>query len=208
MKKEIIRNIVILVLIICIIIAIAFCINYYADFFKSYNYNTVETNMGELDNAEINVDNLSIKLLDSSEEETNMMSPIATIMFNTLNDNEIQELTFAYLVYDNNKNILAERSNKTFLPKYFVKKEYNSLDLSKYNCQYSGTTVELNETKYIEAGDKVYNILTKINEDYKGKIEYPIHIQLFELQYKDVDTSYNSKNIKYTNDVFEFILNK
>ena len=70
MKKETIRNIVILLVIICIIIAIVFGVNYYADFFKNYNYNTVETNMAELDNAEINVDNLSIKLLNSSEDET------------------------------------------------------------------------------------------------------------------------------------------
>ena len=54
-------------------------------------------------------------------------------MFNTLNDSEIQELTFAYLVYDNNKNILADRSSGVFLPKYFVKKEYDSFDLSKIN---------------------------------------------------------------------------
>lgn len=207
MKKETIRNIVILLVIICIIIAIVFGVNYYADFFKNYNYNTVETNMAELDNAEINVDNLSIKLLNSSEDETEQGSQIATIMFNTLNDSEIQELTFAYLVYDNNKNILADRSSKVFLPKYFVKKEYNSFDVSKYTRQYSSTSLGLDET-YTETGDRVYNIFTKINEEYKDKITYPIHIQVFELQYKEVDASNNSKDVKYTDDVFEFVVNK
>lgn len=207
MKKETIRNIVIVLVIICIIIAIIFGVNYYADFFKNYNYNTVETNMAELDYVEINVDNLSIKLLNSSEEETEQGSPIATIMFNTLNDSEIQELTFAYLVYDNNKNILADRSSGVFLPKYFVKKEYNSFDVSKYTRHYSSTSLGLDET-YTETGDRVYNIFTKINEEYKDKITYPIHIQLYELQYKEVDASYNSKDIKYTDDIFEFIINK
>lgn len=207
MKKEIIRSIIFVLGIVCITIAVIFGIKYFADFFKKYNYHTVEANISELDNVEINVDNLSIKLLNSSEEETEQGSPIATIMFNTLNDSEIQELTFAYLVYDNNKNILADRSSGVFLPKYFVKKEYNSFDVSKYTRQYSSTSLGLDET-YTETGDRVYNIFTKINEEYKDKITYPIHIQLFELQYKEVDASNNSKDVKYTENVFEFILNK
>lgn len=207
MKKEIIRSIIFVLVIVCITIAVIFGIKYFADFFKKYNYHTVEANISELDNAQINIDNLNIKFLNSSEEETALGSKIATVMFNTLNDSEIQELTFAYLVYDNNKNILADRSSGVFLPKYFVKKEYNSFDVSKYTRQYSSTSLGLDET-YIETGDRVYNILTKINEEYKDKITYPIHIQLFELQYKEVDASYNSKDIKYTDDIFEFIINK
>ena len=61
---------------------------------------------------------------------------------------------------------------------------------------------------YIESGDRIYNIFAKINEEYKDEISYPIHIQLYELQYKEVDASYNSKDIKYTDDIFEFIINK
>lgn len=128
-------------------------------------------------------------------------------MFDTLNDSEIQELNFAYLVYDNNKNILANKNNDIFLPKYFVRKEYNSFDLSKNIYKYSGTSLGLDET-YIESGDRIYNIFAKINEEYKDEISYPIHIQLYELQYKEVDASYNSKDIKYTDDIFEFIINK
>lgn len=207
MKKEIIRSIIFVLVIVCITIAVIFGIKYFADFFKKYNYHTVEANISELDNAQINIDNLNIKFLNSSEEETEQGSPIATIMFNTLNDSEIQELTFAYLVYDNNKNILADRSSGVFLPKYFVKKEYNSFDVSKYTRKYSSTSLGLDET-YTETGDRVYNIFTKINEEYKDKITYPIHIQLFELQYKEVDASNNSKDVKYTDNVFEFILNK
>lgn len=207
MKKEIIRSIIFVLVIVCITIAVIFGIKYFADFFKKYNYHTVEANISELDNAQINIDNLNIKFLNSSEEETALGSKIATVMFDTLNDSEIQELNFAYLVYDNNKNILADRSSGVFLPKYFVKKEYNSFDVSKYTRQYSSTSLGLDET-YIETGDRVYNILTKINEEYKDKITYPIHIQLFELQYKEVDASNNSKDVKYTDNVFEFILNK
>lgn len=207
MKKEIIRSIIFVLVIVCITIAVIFGIKYFADFFKKYNYHTIEANISELDNAQINIDNLNIKFLNSSEEETALGSKIATVMFDTLNDSEIQELTFAYLVYDNNKNILADRSSGVFLPKYFVKKEYNSFDVSKYTRQYSSTSLGLDET-YTETGDRVYNIFTKINEEYKDKITYPIHIQLFELQYKEVDASNNSKDVKYTDNVFEFILNK
>ena len=207
MKNEIIRSIIFVLVIVCITIAVIFGIKYFADFFKKYNYHTVEANISELDNAQINIDNLNIKFLNSSEEETALGSKIATVMFDTLNDSEIQELTFAYLVYDNNKNILADRSSGVFLPKYFVKKEYNSFDVSKYTRHYSSTSLGLDET-YTETGDRVYNIFTKINEEYKDKITYPIHIQLFELQYKEVDASNNSKDVKYTDNVFEFILNK
>ncbi len=207
MKKEIIRSIIFVLVIVCITIAVIFGIKYFADFFKKYNYHTVEANISELDNAQINIDNLNIKFLNSSEEETALGSKIATVMFDTLNDSEIQELNFAYLVYDNNKNILADRSSGVFLPKYFVKKEYNSFDVSKYTRKYSSTSLGLDET-YTETGDRVYNIFTKINEEYKDKITYPIHIQLFELQYKEVDASNNSKDVKYTDNVFEFILNK
>lgn len=207
MKKEIIRSIIFVLVIVCITIAVIFGIKYFADFFKKYNYHTIEANISELDNAQINIDNLNIKFLNSSEEETALGSKIATVMFDTLNDSEIQELNFAYLVYDNNKNILADRSSGVFLPKYFVKKEYNSFDVSKYTRQYSSTSLGLDET-YTETGDRVYNIFTKINEEYKDKITYPIHIQLFELQYKEVDASNNSKDVKYTDNVFEFILNK
>ena len=207
MKKEIIRSIIFVLVIVCITIAVIFGIKYFADFFKKYNYHTVEANISELDNAQINIDNLNIKFLNSSEEETALGSKIATVMFDTLNDSEIQELNFAYLVYDNNKNILANKNNDIFLPKYFVRKEYNSFDLSKYIYKYSGTSLGLDET-YIESGDRIYNIIAKINEEYKDEISYPIHIQLYELQYKEVDTSYNSKDIKYTDDIFEFIINK
>lgn len=207
MKKEIIRSIIFVLVIVCITIAVIFGIKYFADFFKKYNYHTVEANISELDNAQINIDNLNIKFLNSSEEETALGSKIATVMFDTLNDSEIQELNFAYLVYDNNKNILANKNNDIFLPKYFVRKEYNSFDLSKYIYKYSGTSLGLDET-YIESGDRIYNIFAKINEEYKDEISYPIHIQLYELQYKEVDASYNSKDIKYTDDIFEFIINK
>lgn len=207
MKKEIIRSIIFVLVIVCITIAVIFGIKYFADFFKKYNYHTVKANISELDNAQINIDNLNIKFLNSSEEETALGSKIATVMFDTLNDSEIQELNFAYLVYDNNKNILANKNNDVFLPKYFVRKEYNSFDLSKYICKYSGTSLGLDET-YIESGDRIYNIFAKINEEYKDEISYPIHIQLYELQYKEVDASYNSKDIKYTDDIFEFIINK
>lgn len=207
MKKEIIRSIIFVLVIVCITIAVIFGIKYFADFFKKYNYHTIEANISELDNAQINIDNLNIKFLNSSEEETALGSKIATVMFDTLNDSEIQELTFAYLVYDNNKNILSDRSSGVFLPKYFVKKEYNSFDVSKYTRQYSSTSLGLDET-YIESGDRIYNIFAKINEEYKDEISYPIHIQLYELQYKEVDASYNSKDIKYTDDIFEFIINK
>ena len=207
MKKEIIRRIIFVLVIVCITIAVIFGIKYFADFFKKYNYHTVEANISELDNAQINIDNLNIKFLNSSEEETALGSKIATVMFDTLNDSEIQELNFAYLVYDNNKNILANKNNDIFLPKYFVRKEYNSFDLSKYIYKYSGTSLGLDET-YIESGDRIYNIFAKINEEYKDEISYPIHIQLYELQYKEVDASYNSKDIKYTDDIFEFIINK
>ena len=207
MKKEIIRSIIFVLVIVCITIAVIFGIKYFADFFKKYNYHTVEANISELDNAQINIDNLNIKFLNSSEEETALGSKIATVMFDTLNDSEIQELNFAYLVYDNNKNILANKNNDVFLPKYFVRKEYNSFDLSEYICKYSGTSLGLDET-YIESGDRIYNIFAKINEEYKDEISYPIHIQLYELQYKEVDASYNSKDIKYTDDIFEFIINK
>ena len=207
MKKEIIRCIIFVLVIVCITIAVIFGIKYFADFFLKYNYHTVEANISELDNAQINIDNLNIKFLNSSEEETALGSKIATVMFDTLNDSEIQELNFAYLVYDNNKNILANKNNDVFLPKYFVRKEYNSFDLSKYICKYSGTSLGLDET-YIESGDRIYNIFAKINEEYKDEISYPIHIQLYELQYKEVDASYNSKDIKYTDDIFEFIINK
>ena len=128
-------------------------------------------------------------------------------MFDTVNENKIQELTFAYLVYDNNKNILANKNNDVFLQKPFVRREYNSFDLTKYICKYSGTSFGLDET-YIETGNMIYNIFTKIDDEYKDKISYPIHIQLFELQYKDVNTSNQVENIKYDNDVFEFIINK
>ena len=128
-------------------------------------------------------------------------------MFDTVNENKIQELTFAYLVYDNNKNILANKNNDVFLQKPFVRREYNSFDLTKYICKYSGTSFGLDET-YIETGNMIYNIFTKIDDEYKDKISYPVHIQLFELQYKDVNTSNQVENIKYDNDVFEFIINK
>ena len=207
MKEKVIMGIIIFLVIVCIIIAVIFGIKYFADFYKEYNYHTVEANLSELDNAEINIDNLNIEFLNSSEEETALGSKIATVKFDTLNDSEIQELNFAYLVYDNNKNILANKNNDVFLPKYFVKKEYNSFDLSKYSLKYSGTSMGLDES-YIEKGDRTYNIFTKIIEEYKDEISYPIHIQLFELQYKEVDASYNSKDIKYADDIFEFIINK
>lgn len=201
------KYLIIISLTICAIIAIIFSIVYFKDFFKIYEYHTIELNISELNDAQINIDNLNIKFLSSSEEETELGSKIATIMFDTVNENKIQELTFAYLVYDNNKNILANKNNDVFLQKPFVRREYNSFDLTKYICKYSGTSFGLDET-YIETGNMIYNIFTKIDDEYKDKISYPIHIQLFELQYKDVNTSNQVENIKYDNDVFEFIINK
>lgn len=201
------KYLIIISLTICAIIAIIFSIVYFKDFFKIYEYHTIELNISELNDAQINIDNLNIKFLGSSEEETELGSKIATIMFDTVNENKIQELTFAYLVYDNNKNILANKNNDVFLQKPFVRREYNSFDLTKYICKYSGTSFGLDET-YIETGNMIYNIFTKIDDEYKDKISYPIHIQLFELQYKDVNTSNQVENIKYDNDVFEFIINK
>lgn len=201
------KYLIIISLTICAIIAIIFSIVYFKDFFKIYEYHTIELNISELNDAQINIDNLNIKFLGSSEEETELGSKIATIMFDTVNENKIQELTFAYLVYDNNKNILANKNNDVFLQKPFVRREYNSFDLTKYICKYSGTSFGLDET-YIETGNMIYNIFTKIDDEYKDKISYPIHIQLFELQYKDVNTSNQVENVKYDNDVFEFIINK
>lgn len=201
------KYLIIISLTICAIIAIIFSIVYFKDFFKIYEYHTIELNISELNDAQINIDNLNIKFLSSSEEETELGSKIATIMFDTVNENKIQELTFAYLVYDNNKNILANKNNDVFLQKPFVRREYNSFDLTKYICKYSGTSFGLDET-YIETGNMIYNIFTKIDDEYKDKISYPIHIQLFELQYKDVNTSNQVENVKYDNDVFEFIINK
>lgn len=201
------KYLIIISLTICAIIAIIFSIVYFKDFFKIYEYHTIELNISELNDAQINIDNLNIKFLSSSEEETELGSKIATIMFDTVNENKIQELTFAYLVYDNNKNILANKNNDVFLQKPFVRREYNSFDLTKYICKYSGTSFGLDET-YKETGNMIYNIFTKIDDEYKDKISYPIHIQLFELQYKDVNTSNQVENIKYDNDVFEFIINK
>ena len=201
------KYLIIISLTICAIIAIIFSIVYFKDFFKIYEYHTIELNISELNDAQINIDNLNIKFLSSSEEETELGSKIATIMFDTVNENKIQELTFAYLVSDNNKNILANKNNDVFLQKPFVRREYNSFDLTKYICKYSGTSFGLDET-YIETGNMIYNIFTKIDDEYKDKISYPIHIQLFELQYKDVNTSNQVENIKYDNDVFEFIINK
>ena len=201
------KYLIIVSLTICAIIAIIFSIVYFKDFFKIYEYHTIELNISELNDAQINIDNLNIKFLSSSEEETELGSKIATIMFDTVNENKIQELTFAYLVYDNNKNILANKNNDVFLQKPFVRREYNSFDLTKYICKYSGTSFGLDET-YKETGNMIYNIFTKIDDEYKDKISYPIHIQLFELQYKDVNTSNQVENIKYDNDVFEFIINK
>lgn len=201
------KYLIIISLTICAIIAIIFSIVYFKDFFKIYEYHTIELNISELNDAQINIDNLNIKFLSSSEEETELGSKIATIMFDTVNENKIQELTFAYLVYDNNKNILANKNNDVFLQKTFVRREYNSFDLTKYICKYSGTSFGLDET-YIETGNMIYNIFTKIDDEYKDKISYPIHIQLFELQYKDVNTSNQVENVKYDNDVFEFIINK
>lgn len=201
------KYLIIVSLTICAIIAIIFSIVYFKDFFKIYEYHTIELNISELNDAQINIDNLNIKFLSSSEEETELGSKIATIMFDTVNENKIQELTFAYLVYDNNKNILANKNNDVFLQKPFVRREYNSFDLTKYICKYSGTSFGLDET-YIETGNMIYNIFTKIDDEYKDKISYPVHIQLFELQYKDVNTSNQVENIKYDNDVFEFIINK
>lgn len=201
------KYLIIISLTICGIIAIIFSIVYFKDFFKIYEYHTIELNISELNDAQINIDNLNIKFLSSSEEETELGSKIATIMFDTVNENKIQELTFAYLVYDNNKNILANKNNDVFLQKPFVRREYNSFDLTKYICKYSGTSFGLDET-YIETGNMIYNIFTKIDDEYKDKISYPVHIQLFELQYKDVNTSNQVENIKYDNDVFEFIINK
>ena len=201
------KYLIIISLTICAIIAIIFSIVYFKDFFKIYEYHTIELNISELNDAQINIDNLNIKFLSSSEEETELGSKIATIMFDTVNKNKIQELTFAYLVYDNNKNILANKNNDVFLQKPFVRREYNSFDLTKYICKYSGTSFGLDET-YIETGNMIYNIFTKIDDEYKDKISYPVHIQLFELQYKDVNTSNQVENIKYDNDVFEFIINK
>lgn len=201
------KYLIIISLTICAIIAIIFSIVYFKDFFKIYEYHTIELNISELNDAQINIDNLNIKFLSSSEEETELGSKIATIMFDTVNENKIQELTFAYLVYDNNKNILANKNNDVFLQKPFVRREYNSFDLTKYICKYSGTSFGLDET-YKETGNMIYNIFTKIDDEYKDKISYPVHIQLFELQYKDVNTSNQVENIKYDNDVFEFIINK
>lgn len=201
------KYLIIISLTICAIIAIIFSIVYFKDFFKIYEYHTIELNISELNDAQINIDNLNIKFLSSSEEETELGSKIATIMFDTVNENKIQELTFAYLVYDNNKNILANKNNDVFLQKPFVRREYNSFDLTKYICKYNGTSFGLDET-YIETGNMIYNIFTKIDDEYKDKISYPVHIQLFELQYKDVNTSNQVENIKYDNDVFEFIINK
>ena len=201
------KYLIIISLTICAIMAIIFSIIYFKDFFKIYEYDTIELNISELNDAQINIDNLNIKFLSSSEEETELGSKIATIMFDTVNENKIQELTFAYLVYDNNKNILANKNNDVFLQKPFVRREYNSFDLTKYICKYSGTSFGLDET-YIETGNMIYNIFTKIDDEYKDKISYPVHIQLFELQYKDVNTSNQVENIKYDNDVFEFIINK
>ena len=201
------KYLIIISLTICAIIAIIFSIVYFKDFFKIYEYHTIELTISELNDAQINIDNLNIKFLSSSEEETELGSKIATIMFDTVNENKIQELTFAYLVYDNNKNILANKNNDVFLQKPFVRREYNSFDLTKYICKYSGTSFGLDET-YIETGNMIYNIFTKIDDEYKDKISYPVHIQLFELQYKDVNTSNQVENIKYDNDVFEFIINK
>ena len=201
------KYLIIISLTICAIIAIIFSIVYFKDFFKIYEYHTIELNISELNDAQINIDNLNIKFLSSSEEETELGSKIATIMFDTVNENKIQELTFAYLVYDNNKNILANKNNDVFLQKPFVRREYNSFDLTKYICKYSGTSFGLDET-YIETGNMIYNIFTKIDDEYKDKISYPVHIQLFELQYKDVNTSNQVENIKYDNDVLEFIINK
>ena len=201
------KYLIIVSLTICAIIAIIFSIVYFKDFFKIYEYHTIELNISELNDAQINIDNLNIKFLSSSEEETELGSKIATIMFDTVNENKIQELTFAYLVYDNNKNILANKNNDVFLQKPFVRREYNSFDLTKYICKYSGTSFGLDET-YKETGNMIYNIFTKIDDEYKDKISYPVHIQLFELQYKDVNTSNQVENIKYDNDVFEFIINK
>ena len=201
------KYLIIISLTICAIIAIIFSIVYFKDFFKIYEYHTIELNISELNDAQINIDNLNIKFLSSSEEETELGSKIATIMFDTVNENKIQELTFAYLVYENNKNILANKNNDVFLQKPFVRREYNSFDLTKYICKYSGTSFGLDET-YIETGNMIYNIFTKIDDEYKDKISYPVHIQLFELQYKDVNTSNQVENIKYDNDVFEFIINK
>lgn len=201
------KYLIIISLTICAIIAIIFSIVYFKDFFKIYEYHTIELNISELNDAQINIDNLNIKFLSSSEEETELGSKIATIMFDTVNENKIQELTFAYLVYDNNKNILANKNNDVFLQKPFVRREYNSFDLTKYICKYSGTSFGLDET-YKETGNMIYNIFTKIDDEYKDKISYPIHIQLFELQYKDVNTSNQVENVKYDNDVFEFIINK
>ena len=60
----------------------------------------------------------------------------------------------------------------------------------------------------VDSNKKTYTIISKIDNNYKNEIAYPLHIQIFELNYKEIDGNHNTVQRSYNNDVFEFLVNE
>ena len=60
----------------------------------------------------------------------------------------------------------------------------------------------------VDSNKKTYTISSNIDNNYKNEIAYPLHIQIFELNYKEIDGNHNTVQRSYNNDVFEFLVNE
>lgn len=204
---------VLIAIVILVIIAFATVklVMYYKPFFKEYNIHTAKVSASSLENVALNYEDLNIKLLEvlnQNSEEKEFGTDLAKIEFSTTNGKNTSELHCGYIIYDNNKNILAIKYNKTFLDKYFVKKEYDSFDLSKINHISGSSSFNVDGVLDVNSNKKTYTISSKIDNNYKNEIAYPLHIQIFELNYKEIDGNHNTVQKSYNNDVFEFLVNE
>ena len=225
MKKKtkilLISVIILIILVICLVFAMNFIKT------KDYKNRTImETNIDySMDSAEItennefNVDNLNIKLTgynyypegyDEVYDEDNLLC--TTIDFSTNDSTDLNLITFDYIIYDENNNILNSslwsnfQNNKNYI-ECFVKEKYNSnnkTEFTKHNL-YGTMTSTRNITD--DLSDVSINLMSILKNDYN----YPnkVTITLLNVKYSTYDSNTKTtQDSEINNTDFNFILNQ
>lgn len=178
-----------------------------------YNMNSTEP----IENNEFNMENLSIKLTgynyypEGSEiyNKENLLS--TTVSFSINDSTNLDLITFDYIIYDENNNILNSslwsnyQQNKSYV-KGFIKEKYNSIDVKEFNKHIIHSSMNSNTDISENLDEYSISLMSGLNEKYK----YPekVTVTLLNIKYDTYDSNENKiehKEIENTD--FNFILN-
>lgn len=178
-----------------------------------YNINSTDP----IENNEFNIGNLSIKLTGynyypEGNETYNKEKLLSTTVSFTINDStNLDLITFDYIIYDEENNILNSslwsnyQNNKNYV-KGFIKEKYNSINVREFNKHIIHSSMSSNTNISENLKEYSISLIAGLNEEYK----YPdkVTVTLLNIKYDTYNDNENKTEHKeIENTDFNFILN-